>query len=85
MSRLKSPTVVGWTSTSVTLLTLIFVAMPVRAQSGDRHATDAIGRVDFDFPDAPAATVEVDFKEGMLAWCVAVRLTTLCPLFWQWT
>ena len=67
MSRLKPPTVVGWASTSVTLFTLMFVAMPVRAQPGDRREADAIGRVDFDVPDAPAATVEVDLKEGILS------------------
>jgi hypothetical protein len=67
MSRLTLPTVVGWASTLVTLLTLMFIVSPARAQSGDRRAADAMGRVDFDFPDAPAATVAVDFKEGMLS------------------
>lgn len=66
MSRLTSPTAILWSSTAITLLTLTFVVSPAIAES-DSRAADAMGRVDFDFPDAPAATVEVDLKEGMLS------------------
>jgi hypothetical protein len=42
-------------------------AQPVRAQSSPSDQTKVIGRVEFDFEGAPAATVEVDLSHGMLA------------------
>ncbi len=66
MSRLKSATILRWGSTAVTLLILAFVALPARAQSDDHRVADRVGRVEFDFANAPAASVEVDLDEGML-------------------
>ncbi len=67
MIRFTPPTTVRWGSAAVTLLALFFLASPARAQSAQGQAADTVGRVEFDFPDAPAATVEVDLTEGMLS------------------
>ena len=63
--RLKSSGVFDCGSIAVALLVAAFVNLPAYAQvtSGGSDA----GRVDFDFADAPPATVEVDLREGMLS------------------
>ncbi len=48
----------------VTLLLLIASTAHARSENAAPH--NIVGRVDFDFPDAPPATVEVDLGEGML-------------------
>jgi hypothetical protein len=67
MSRFKS--VVATNQACAVLLLMLVVASTATASarpgSADRH--DVVGRVDFDFPNAPPATVEVDLGEGMLA------------------
>jgi hypothetical protein len=66
MSRELAP-FVRWGCTAVTLLALTLVAVPSRAESGEVGVGGSAGRVAFDFPDAPAATVEIDLSEGMLS------------------
>ena len=64
MSRFKS--VVATNQACAVVMLMLVVASTASARPGraDRH--DAVGRVDFDFPNAPPATVEVDLGEGML-------------------
>ncbi len=67
--RLRSGTVFSCGSAAVALLAVVFVKLPAYAQiaSNSDIAADAVGRIEFDFPGAPAATVEVDLKGGILS------------------
>jgi hypothetical protein len=65
MSCFKSAVATNQACAVVMLMLVVASTASARPGSADRH--DAVGRVDFDFPNAPPATVEVDLGEGMLS------------------
>jgi hypothetical protein len=67
MSRLTSAVFARWSGNAATLFALAFIALPARAQSGDRDGPGRAGRIEFDFADAPVANVEVDLDEDTLS------------------